>query len=301
MDWDGDGDMDLLIGDRNGYITYYENTGTARIPSLTNRGHIKDGSQDLNVVNNAVPCIFDWNLDGKKDLVVGCENYKVLLYLNVGSNNAPLFNGYSTIVENYTWSENGIMRNHPQVADLNKDGKFDLIVGEEWGTIHYFKNTGSNSSPRFGASEHLMLTSGEKAKVSSRAHISVVDWDGDGNLDIISGSGNGNSGLTFFKNAASPVSIDSHDEIPVNYSLEQNYPNPFNPETRISFLIPKQNHVKINVFNSLGQLVTTLVDNELSAGKHEVMFNGINYPSGVYFYQLVSEGFVETRKLILLK
>jgi hypothetical protein len=90
-------------------------------------------------------------------------------------------------------------------------------------------------------------------------------------------------------------------KVMVDYSLSQNYPNPFNPTTNISFSIPMKSKVELNVYNTLGQKVTTLVNEQKDAGNHIVVFNASNLPSGVYFYRISADNYSETRKLILLK
>ena len=102
-------------------------------------------------------------------------------------------------------------------------------------------------------------------------------------------------------------------EIPYKFSLKQNYPNPFNPMTKIKFEIPsdvkrEMSNVKFVIYDILGKEISTLVNEALQPGTYEVTFEGSNLPSGIYFYQLRVEdptgrtgGFVETRKLILLK
>jgi hypothetical protein len=94
--------------------------------------------------------------------------------------------------------------------------------------------------------------------------------------------------------------------IPDNFALEQNVPNPFNPTTNIRFDLPRQSYVHLEVVNVLGQRVRTLVNESLPAGIHTVTFDGQNddgqaVASGVYFYRLVTEGFSQSRKMILLK
>ncbi len=88
---------------------------------------------------------------------------------------------------------------------------------------------------------------------------------------------------------------------PNNYALEQNYPNPFNPSTNISFTMPHSSKVKLVVFNSLGEEIATLINGELEAGYHTVQFNANGLTSGIYFYQLISDGFSQTKKMILTK
>lgn len=88
--------------------------------------------------------------------------------------------------------------------------------------------------------------------------------------------------------------------------LGQNYPNPFNPTTNIKFNIPSASNVKLSVYNVKGQLVKTLVDNNLPAGEHHVSWNGVDnnnnsVASGVYFYKLEANGQSEMRKMLLMK
>ncbi len=83
--------------------------------------------------------------------------------------------------------------------------------------------------------------------------------------------------------------------------LEQNYPNPFNPNTTIKYSIPNAGIVSVKVFDVLGKEVAELVNEIKSAGSYSVDFNASNLPSGVYFYCLKSGGFVESKKLILIK
>jgi hypothetical protein len=89
--------------------------------------------------------------------------------------------------------------------------------------------------------------------------------------------------------------------IPDNYSLEQNYPNPFNPSTDIKFSIPKQGFTTLVVYNILGEVAATLVNQELNAGIYYYNFNAADLPSGVYIYRLTVNDFSETKKLMLLK
>ena len=105
--------------------------------------------------------------------------------------------------------------------------------------------------------------------------------------------------------------IENEAGIPISYSLSQNYPNPFNPSTEIKFSIPQDSHIKLELFNTLGEKVATLINKEMSAGFHNYQLSISNYqlPSGIYFYRLQSEnhsagsgqGFVDTKKMILLK
>lgn len=89
--------------------------------------------------------------------------------------------------------------------------------------------------------------------------------------------------------------------IPEKYELMQNYPNPFNPATKITFALPKKDFVKLSVYDILGRRVADLVNEELNAGTFEYTFNGAALSSGMYFYRLETTGFVQTRKMLLVK
>jgi polyhydroxybutyrate depolymerase len=99
-----------------------------------------------------------------------------------------------------------------------------------------------------------------------------------------------------------PVGIAENEiNLPIEYELKQNYPNPFNPSTRIKYQIPDAGLVSLQVYNLLGEVVATLVNDEKPAGNYEVQFDATGISSGVYFYSLQAGDFVETKKLILLR
>jgi subtilisin family serine protease len=94
--------------------------------------------------------------------------------------------------------------------------------------------------------------------------------------------------------------------VPANFSLDQNYPNPFNPTTHISFALPSDSKVSLNIYNIMGQKVKTLVDGITKAGTHTVTWDGTNeqgesVASGIYFYKLSAGDKVITKKMSLVK
>ena len=90
-------------------------------------------------------------------------------------------------------------------------------------------------------------------------------------------------------------------EVPREFELKQNYPNPFNPETVIEFSIPIASKVKLAVYNSLGQLVREILDDNLEPGSYKIKFNASDLPSGVYIYRLTAGGYAFSRKMVLVK
>lgn len=89
--------------------------------------------------------------------------------------------------------------------------------------------------------------------------------------------------------------------VAAEYSLNQNFPNPFNPSTNITFELAHAGHVALNVYDIQGRKVASLLNESLSQGAYQVHFDGANLPSGTYIYRLQSEGFSQSRKMLLLK
>ncbi len=141
-------------------------------------------------------------------------------------------------------------------------------------------------------------------------HKLLPDWD---NLEsgsafiAIDGDGDGTFEDTTIADVATAVEDDEHGGLlPEKLKLAQNYPNPFNPSTTIEFSLPRAEHVRLEVINVLGRVVTTLVDGERAAGQHEVVWDGASdagnrVASGVYFYRLAAGGNSLTKKMLLLK
>jgi len=91
------------------------------------------------------------------------------------------------------------------------------------------------------------------------------------------------------------------NNIPLAFELKQNFPNPFNPVTRIDYSLPKSGHVKLTVYNTLGQQVATLVNNFRTAGTHSIVWNAENLASGMYVYKLQAGEQVISKKMLLMK
>lgn len=99
-----------------------------------------------------------------------------------------------------------------------------------------------------------------------------------------------------------PVSIEStSSEIPSRTKLHHNYPNPFNPSTWIGYSLEEAGHVKIRVYDDLGRIVQTLVDEFMDSGTYKVRFNTSNLASGVYFYQMIYKDEIYTRRMTIIK
>ncbi len=115
--------------------------------------------------------------------------------------------------------------------------------------------------------------------------------------NLFAGTGDGK----IYMNVNNPSSSKEENTIPTAFSLEQNYPNPFNPETIIEFSLPAQRDVTLKIYNTLGEEVKTLINENLKPGRYAIPFNASGLASGVYIYRLNAGDFVSTKKSLLLK
>ncbi len=123
-------------------------------------------------------------------------------------------------------------------------------------------------------------------------------WEG----TVVGEIGSAAYGAMYVTGANGTVNISKiGTEVPSKYELKQNFPNPFNPTTKISFAIPNSGMVKLTVFDISGKEVATLVNDRLNAGTYNYEFNASKLSSGVYFYRLITNDFVDTKKMTLVK
>jgi hypothetical protein len=92
-----------------------------------------------------------------------------------------------------------------------------------------------------------------------------------------------------------------NDPVVKDYKLKQNFPNPFNPSTNIEFYLPEAGKIKLEVFNQLGEKVKTIIDERRSAGSHSAEFKADDLSSGIYYYRLTADKFVQTKKMALIR
>ncbi|HUG42071.1 MAG TPA: VCBS repeat-containing protein [Longimicrobiales bacterium] len=181
-DLDGDGDLDLLVGakidpedGRTGRLHYFENVGGPTRPSFRERAPLPISGH-----YHYAPAVGDLDGDGVLDLLVGTWNDGVLYYRNTGTAAAPSWELAADPLVELTRGSNST----PALGDIDGDGDLDLFVGEASGTINYYRNTGSPTAPRF----ELVSDEWEGIDVGRRSHPSLVDLDGDGDLDLVIGN-----------------------------------------------------------------------------------------------------------------
>ncbi len=210
----------------------------------------------------------------------------------------------------------------------------EALAAFDFTRFMYYKNNidSSNEYGYFQFCGARMASSGLAMNPSGRTHVAtyyfhVTGLDIDDTLTTITDSAFSGATVTKFTSTVSSldqyipvwegdvkvydytsgVDDDDPENLPTKFELRQNYPNPFNPTTKIEYDVAKKSHVRLDVFNVLGQRVTTLVNEEKEPGNLEVYWSGTNdggnkVASGVYFYRLTADDeLIETKKMMLLK
>ena len=207
-DIDGDGDLDAVVGASSGTLNYFENIGSSSSPSYSTTS--PNPFSGIVVGAYSAPTFADIDGDGDLDAVVGASSGTLNYFENIGSSSSP---SYSTTSPNpFSGIDVGSF-SAPTFADIDGDGDLDAVVGEGDGTLNYFENIGSSSSPSYSTTSPNPF-SGIDVGFSSAP--TFADIDGDGDLDAVVGKFDGT--LNYFENIGSSSSSPS-------YSTTS--PNPF--------------------------------------------------------------------------
>ena len=195
-DLDSDGDFDLIIGSQSGDILYYENTGTAIQPNYTERIGTDNPLNSVTAGSFSEPASADLDGDSDLDLIIGNDFGRLYYFENIGTADQPNFTRRTGANNSLDGVDVGSY-SKPALADLDNDGDFDLLVGNDSGGINYFENTGSPTDPVFthrtGVNNPL-----DNINVDAHSAPSLADLDGDGDIDLVTWGWYGT--IKFFEN-----------------------------------------------------------------------------------------------------
>jgi len=290
-DLDNDGDFDVLCGDEYGDFYFLRNDGTSNSPEFANPQLNPFSLEALNSWGINSPAIADLDADGDFDVLCGDE-YGDFYYLkNIGSENSPAFaapqqNPFSLEALN-NW---GI--NSPAIADLDDDGDFDVLCGDEYGDFYFLRNDGTSNSPTFAAPQlnPFSLEAINGWGINSPA---IADLDNDGDFDVLSGDEYGD----FYYLRNEDVIFNSIQEEDSSI-LDSVYPNPNNG--KFTFTLNSQNEItSISVFNNNGSQISSEEYHFITIGK-QINFEIANKLSGIYFIQVVSKNETNYSKIIIM-
>ncbi len=185
VDFDNDGKLDLIVGEQQGAIYFFKgcNVGINREKIL-----FHDGAKIENIKPVIYPCprVVDWNGDKKKDLLIGCKEGVIWVYLNVGSDEKPQFKKGKLLRDRWGKAIDVGWLSHLSIIDWNNDKKSDLILGNDEGEVLVYSNIGTRKRPSFGKPKRLLDGGGEMI-CGVHPIFNVVDWNGDGKKDLIVG------------------------------------------------------------------------------------------------------------------
>jgi hypothetical protein len=291
VDIDNDGDQDLFLGSYiKDSIWFYRNTGNASNYIFTYSGTGKQNGID-SISQSSTPVFVDIDNDGDKDFFSGASNGRIFYYENTGTASNFIFTRRSIYYNSIDVGDASV----PRFADTDRDGDFDLFIGRQDGSITFYKNEGTASSPNF-----VFQTNEFKNIINHQNSCpEFVDIDNDNDLDLFIGNVKG--GIFYYQNDDFSGISNNITASPDNFVLYQNYPNPFNPATNLEFGISNLGFVSLKIYDVLGNEVTTLVNENLNPGTYKYTFDGSGLSSGVYFYKLTSDSYSDIKRMILLK
>jgi uncharacterized protein (DUF2141 family) len=198
-DLDGDGDLDLLVGNRidvdsdtNGSITWFENVGTAKAPAFLERG-----SLPMRTEFHYAPTVADLDGDGLPDLLLGTWRDRVQFWKNTGTRQAPSWTLADSALIVLTRGSN----NTPAFIDVDGDGDLDLFVGEASGQLNFYRNIGTRTAPQFALVSDVF----QDIDIGRRSTPSFADIDGDGKTDLLLGSEDG--GIRLWRNVSNGTTV----------------------------------------------------------------------------------------------
>ncbi|MDD5571936.1 MAG: T9SS type A sorting domain-containing protein [Bacteroidales bacterium] len=291
-DLDGDGDEDILIGNSDGKLYYYENTaGTGNPASFVLNSANYSG---IDVGDYSTPQIIDLNRDSKPDIVVGCKKGTILYFQNTGTTTSPVFSSTPTNnkLGNVSVIDSSITNyGYSTPCFFEDSSEYVLFCGSYGGAIFYYKNIDGNLNGNFTLIDSAFLKINEGMKTG----VSCKNINNDNYPDMLIGNYAG--GVSFFK-GVNPTFMgikEFKNDLSFTFNL---YPNPANNIVNID--IPQLSGNKIiivSIYNFLGKNIF----NKSSSGTVSYTVDLSNFSNGIYICTLRTENNFATKKFVVLK
>ncbi|MCK5034358.1 MAG: T9SS type A sorting domain-containing protein [Candidatus Sabulitectum sp.] len=294
MDWNGDGFLDIIVGDRNGFVSYFERTGSG-VDDLTAQGHITANGTAIDAGANSAPVVVDWNNDGLLDLLIGNEasTQGIRLYLNSGTVTNPVLTTWSYIQS--SGSNINRYRCCPQVYDMNGDGKKDLIMGENDAQIYYYENTGTDAAPVFSGYEAIQ-SNGSPLDLYYGTRLWVSDWNEDGIPDLLVSDFNGF--VHVFMANLTGTADETSAQVQSGFAVAPAV-NPAMGSFSLNVQIPTGGNVELRVYDSAGRLVATKNASGMSEGTNLISIDAASLATGVYTVVATTGSAISTCRMVL--
>lgn len=294
-DLTGNGLHDLLVGNFDGTISYYQNQGTISQPNFVLIEKLRNSLGNIiDIGIYARPFLIDVDNDGDLDLAVGRFNGRFSFYQNIGTTTNFIFEENTDYFGTIDVGDNSTVF----MIDYDGNGVIDLFSGERNGNILYYKNDGTNINPIWNLITDNFL--GQNFGGDTQPVFADIDNDGDIDLFI----GNVKGGLYFYRNTKIS-GINEENILPEKFEVSV-FPNPFNNQTKILLNGLINNKLKIEVYSTLGEKIKTLYNGENLSISREFYWNGktesnSNAVSGIYFLLIENGTNRISKKLILIK
>ncbi len=292
MDWDGDGRLDIIVGDREGNVHFFRRLSYGDI-YLEEQDLVIVQGKPIDVGYNSAPCVTDWNADGLPDMVVGNLSplpSGVYLFINSGSPFSPEYLSTDTV-----FFQGGVIEltaAYPDVHDMDLDGLPDLLVGSSNGTVACYLNSGTPEQPLFETMEHLRAD-GDEIYICSYVRPSVCNWNDDGCPDMLLAD---DSGTILLFLGVPPSGIPQESQTAVRL-----LGNPVDARVDLEVALVEDAFVSVTMYSFDGRVVLSASRGVLPPGTTEIHLDTGDLMKGAYLLRITTGTSETTRRIAVIR